>query len=323
METAIRIFRSLEEARPEFPPCALTVGNFDGVHAGHRRILRRVREVAEAGGLKPSVLTFDPHPTKVVAPARSPRLLTTPEQRCRLIGQEGITQALILPFTPELAQLSPEEFVRRILIDGLGTRALLVGDNFRFGHKQAGDTRLLVELGKRFGFSVEVVGAVTIRGSVVSSSEIRRLIESGEVARAARLLERPFALEGEIVHGHGVGSRQTVPTLNLATAAEALPAVGVYVTRTHDSGGDRSWPSVTNVGYRPTFGGSELSIETFLLSGLEGETPRRIRVDFLRRLRDERKFDSPEALKSQILKDVRRAQAYFRRVPWDNRKQYV
>jgi riboflavin kinase/FMN adenylyltransferase len=323
MEPAIRIFRSLEEARPEFPPCALTVGNFDGVHAGHRRILRRVREVAEAGGLKPSVLTFDPHPTKVVAPARSPRLLTTPEQRCRLIGQEGITQALILPFTPELAQLSPEEFVRRILIDGLGTRALLVGDNFRFGHKQGGDTRLLVELGKRFGFSVEVVGAVTIRGSVVSSSEIRRLIESGEVARAARLLERPFALEGEVVHGHGVGSRQTVPTLNLATAAEALPAVGVYVTRTHDCGGDRSWPSVTNVGYRPTFGGSELSIETFLLSGLEGKTPRRIRVDFLRRLRDERKFDSPEALKAQILKDVRRAQAYFRRLPWDNRKQYV
>jgi riboflavin kinase/FMN adenylyltransferase len=321
MPQGIRIFRNLEEARHEFPPSALTVGNFDGVHAGHGRILRRVREVAGERGLKPSVLTFDPHPTKVVAPGRSPRLLTTPEQRCRLIAQHGIRQALILPFTRELAQLSPEEFVREILVDALGTKAVLVGGNFRFGNKQAGDSKLLQELGVRFGFSVEIVPAVTIRRTLVSSSEIRRLIESGDVARAGRLLERPFAIEGAVVHGHGVGKRQTVPTLNLSTAAEVLPAIGVYITRTNDGG--RSWPSVTNIGHRPTFGGSELSIETFLLTGLEGEPPAHIGLEFLRRLRDERKFDSPEQLKSQILKDVSRAQAYFRRVPCHNRKQHV
>jgi riboflavin kinase/FMN adenylyltransferase len=316
MSGAVRIFRSLAEALGEFGPSALTVGNFDGAHAGHRRIFRRVAEVARERGLKASALTFDPHPTKVVAPQRSPRLLTTPEQRCRLMAQEGIRQALILPFTFELAQLSPEEFVKRILVDALGVKAATIGDNFRFGHKQAGDTKLLEELGQSFGFSTEVVPAVTIRGMAVSSSQIRRLIEAGDVSRACRLLERPYSIEGDVVHGHGIGSKQTVPTLNLATRAEVLPAVGVYVTRTHE--GERSWPSVTNIGYRPTFGGSELSIETFLLAPLEGGTPQRIRIEFLRRLRDEKKFDSPEALKAQILRDVRRAQAYFRRVPCHN-----
>src|SRR5213592_591580 len=143
MSAAIRIFRSLEEAKGVFGPSALTIGNFDGVHAGHRRILRRVGEIARENGWKPSVLTLDPHPTKVVAPARSPRLMTTPEQRCRLMEQEGIEQVLILPFTPELAQLTPEQFVHEVLIDALGAKAVLVGGNFRFGHKGEGDTRLL------------------------------------------------------------------------------------------------------------------------------------------------------------------------------------
>ena len=153
--------------------------------------------------------------------------------------------------------------------------------------------------------------------SSVSSSEIRRLIEAGDVSRAGRLLERPFAIEGAVVRGLGVGTTHTVPTLNLFTQSEVLPAPGVYVTRTEDPHG-RLWPSVTNVGYRPTFGGRELSIETFLLEGLEGAPPPQIRVEFLRRLRDEKKFESPEQLKSQILRDVRRAQAYFRRVPCHN-----
>src|SRR5437868_7980050 len=160
---SIRVIRDLGEARPDFGPSALTIGNFDGVHAGHRRILRRVREVAAEHGWKPSVLTFDPHPTRVVAPTRSPKLITTPEQRCFLMEEEGIEQALILPFTPELAQLTPEQFVREILVNALGVKAVLVGDNFRFGHKHAGDTRLLKEMGTRLGFSVEVIPAVAIR----------------------------------------------------------------------------------------------------------------------------------------------------------------
>lgn len=311
----MRIYRSLAEVPPDFGPSALTIGNFDGVHFGHRRILRRLKETAEAHGWKASVLTFDPHPTRVVAPERAPRLLTSPDRRAELMRDEGIDQVLILPFTPELAQVSPEDFVSRLLVERLGARAILVGDNFRFGHRHAGNVHLLEALGPRLGFQTEIVPAVAWRGRVVSSSGIRELVQAGRVGLAARFLEHPYALEGDVVGGRGVGSKQTVPTLNLATAAEVIPARGVYVTRTSGLDSPHQWNSITNVGYRPTFGASdELSVETFLLDPLEGEAPRRIRVEFLWRLRDERRFENPEKLKAQILRDVQRARAYFRHV---------
>lgn len=314
MTPEVRIYRSLEELDDSFGPAALSIGNFDGVHAGHRRILRRVVAVADAQGWKPSALTFDPHPTKVVAPHRAPRLLTTPDQRCSLMADEGIRQVLILPFRPEIARLTPEEFVRDVLVARLGVRAVLVGANFRFGHSQEGDIEGLRALGKRYGFVTEVVPAVRTRGRMISSSEVRRLILAGGVSLAARLLKRPHFLQGEVVPGHGIGAAKTVPTLNLSTDAEVLPATGVYITRTQDLDGSRSWPSVSNIGYRPTFEGTDLSIETFLLAPLGGEPPRRIRVEFLYRLREERKFPNAEDLKAQILRDAARASAYFRRL---------
>jgi riboflavin kinase / FMN adenylyltransferase len=302
----------------------ITIGNFDGVHAGHRRIMKRVVEIAREHGWSPAVLTFDPHPTRVIAPSRAPKLMTSIEQRAALMRHDGIERIEILPFTPALAKLTPEEFVREVLCGRFHAKAVLVGANFRFGAKQAGDVRTLADLGKRYGFATEIVDEVRCRGRIVSSSSIRELIAAGNVALAARLLERPYAVEGEIVPGHGVGHKQTVPTLNLKTSAELLPANGVYITRTRvlppislaDARGseEQSWDSITNIGYRPTFGGHDLTIETFLLSPLEGQPPRRIRLDFLRRVREERKFDSPEALKAQILKDVARANAYFRRI---------
>jgi riboflavin kinase / FMN adenylyltransferase len=311
----MKIYRSLAEIPPDFGPSALTIGNFDGVHYGHRRILRRLKELADERGWKASVLTFDPHPTRVVAPERAPRLMTTPERRAELMRDEGVEQVVILPFTPELARLTPEEFVRQILVEALGARGVLVGDNFRFGHRHAGNVQLLEELGRQLGFETEIVRAVTCRGRIVSSSAIRELIDQGKVSTAGRLLQCPYALEGEVVSGRGVGRTQTVPTLNLATRAELIPARGVYITRTRDLDAEREWSSITNIGYRPTFGASdELTIETFLLDPLEGDTPSRIRVEFLRRVRDERKFDTPEALRGQILKDVRAAQSYFRRM---------
>ena len=311
----MRIYRSFADVPREFGPSALTIGNFDGVHFGHRRILRGLHALALDRGWKASALTFDPHPTRVVAPERAPRLISTPARRAELMFEEGIQQVLILPFTRELALLSPEEFVTRLVVDRLGARAVLVGDNFRFGYRQAGNIGVLAELGRRLGFETVVVPAVTCRGRVVSSSAVRELIQAGRVSLAARLLDRPYALDGEVVSGRGVGSRQTVPTLNLATAAELIPARGVYVTRTRDLESPREWNSITNIGYRPTFGASdELSIETFLLEPISGETPRAIRVEFLWRVRDERKFETPEALKGQILRDVRAAQNYFRRV---------
>ncbi len=301
-----------------FKPCVLTIGNFDGVHLAHRRLLRATVEAAKETGLRPAVLMFDPHPACVVAPERAPRLLTSIGERCELIQGEGIENILVQPFTTELARLTPEQFATQFLRDGVGARCVIVGENFRFGCKQAGDTNQLKELGSRLGFEVRLLETVRWRGRRVSSGEVRKLVAAGDVAIAGRLLERPYAISGEIVSGHGIGSKQTVPTLNLRTEAQVIPARGVYITRTsqtNETGSARRWNSITNIGTRPTFGNDEaLTIETFLLDPLEGAPPERIRLEFLRRVRDERKFESPEALKAQILRDVGRAKAYFRRL---------
>jgi riboflavin kinase/FMN adenylyltransferase len=310
----MKIYRSLGSVPPDFGPTVLTIGNFDGVHFGHRQILRRVARVAMERGWKASVLTFDPHPTRIVAPERTPPLLTSPERRAELMAEEKVEQVLILPFTREVAELSPEEFARQIVAERLGARAVLVGENFRFGRRQGGNVRLLEELGSRLGFLTEVIPTAYCRGRAVSSSVIRQAIHDGRVALAARLLQHPYGVEGVVVKGHGVGAKQTVPTLNLQTAAEVIPARGVYLTRTRDLESGTVWNSITNVGYRPTFGGDpQLSVETFLLDPLEGGPPKHIRVEFLCRVRDERQFETPEALRTQILKDVRVAQSYFRR----------
>ena len=306
------IYRNLGEVPAGFGPSALSIGNFDGVHAGHRRLLRRVAQIGRERGWKPSVLLFDPHPARVVAPQRAPRLITGPVERASLMAAEGIEQVLILPFTADLAQLTPEQFARDVVAGRLGARAVVVGDNFRFGHHHAGNVETLRELGGRLGFDTEIVPAVSRRGRAVSSSAIRNLLEAGRVSLAARWLERPFALQGEVVPGHGIGTRQTVPTLNLSTANELIPRTGVYVTRTRDLDAPRVWNSVTNVGYRPTFGEStQLTIETFLLDPPPGEAPRRISIEFFWRVREERKFSNPAALKARILRDADAARRYF------------
>jgi riboflavin kinase/FMN adenylyltransferase len=310
----MRIFRSLSELPPDFGPSALTIGNFDGMHIGHREIMRRIRETARARGWKASVLTFDPHPTKVVAPERAPKLLVSLDRRLELMGEAGAEQALVLPFTPETARLTPDDFVKQLLCSRLDARAILVGDNFRFGAKQAGHVDTLYAMGAECGFEVMIAPVVKFRGRAVSSSAIRELLAQGNVSRAARFLGRPYEVEGSVVHGRGVGSKQTAPTLNLATDAEVIPARGVYVTRTRGAASGAEWDSVTNIGYRPTFGDShELTIETFVIGGLP-EKPDAIRLSFLARLREERKFDSPESLKAQIFRDVDAAKSYFRRI---------
>jgi len=306
------IYRSLAETPSDFGPCAITIGNFDGVHGGHRKILRRVAALAREEGWKAAALTFDPHPAKLLSPGKAPRLLTTLDQRARMMLEQGIEQILILPFTLEMAALAPQDFVRELLVDKLGVRAVLVGANFHFGKRAAGNAATLEELGERYSFETDILAPVVWRKRVISSSEVRRLIESGDVSKACRMLGRPHSLDGAVVGGEGIGSKQTVPTLNLDTRAEVMPGNGVYVTRTRD--GQREWPSITNIGYRPTFDGQHRTIETYLLSALDGPTPEKISVEFLRRVRDERKFESPEALKAQILRDVNGAQKYFRRL---------
>lgn len=308
-----RVFRSLADPGLEARGRAVAVGNFDGVHTGHRRLFRRVVEESRENGWLPSVLTFHPHPTRVVAPDRAPKLLSTMEERLPMMRGEGIEQVIVLPFDRDFAALGPEEFARQILVEGVGAAAVFVGENFRFGSRQSGDVRLLEELAGQLGFRVEIVPSIYVRGRMASSSEVRHLLQKGAVSQACRLLERPYSVEGAIVPGHGVGSKQTVPTLNLSTEAEVVPADGVYITRTTDAEDGRVWQSITNIGMRPTFEGTQKTIETFLLSPLNGSAPPRIRLEFLRRVREERKFASPDALKTQILRDVSRAQTYFRR----------
>jgi riboflavin kinase/FMN adenylyltransferase len=314
MKNGGMIYRTLADTPADFGPCAITIGNFDGVHRGHQKILRRVIAVAREERWKSAVLTFDPHPAKLVAPSRAPRLLTTLEERARIILEQGIDEILILPFTPEIATLGPEDFVRQILVDKLQARAVLVGANFHFGKGAAGDAEALEELGERYSFRTEIVESVVWRKRVISSSEIRRLIAAGSVSEACRMLGRSYALRGVVVPGEGRGSKQTVPTLNLETKAEVLPKNGVYVTRTRECNSTREWPSITNVGFRPTFNGHDRTIETYLLASLDGMPPEEISVEFLHWVRDERKFENAEALKAQILRDVNRAQTYFRRL---------
>jgi len=309
----VRIYRSLQEVPDDFGPCALTIGNFDGVHAGHRELLRRVVAKASANGWRATAMTFDPHPVRVIAPDRAPCVMTTPEQRAQAMADCGIEEVLVLPFTISTALLSPHAFVHDVLVCKLKTRAIFVGEDFRFGHKHAGNTALLRALGEEGAFTTEFVEPVHLRGGRVSSSRIRALVQAGQVGVARRLLCQPFALEGKVVTGRGIGRTQTVPTLNLEPDFEVLPQNGVYITRTTDTASARQWDSVTNIGTRPTFSGDAVTVETYLLGELT-ETPRQISVEFLARIRKERKFDSPEALKARILLDVQSAQRYLRRM---------
>ncbi len=284
------------------------IGVFDGVHVGHQTLLRRTVETAKELGCTAAVLTFHPHPACVVAPERAPRLLDSIEERRELLRAQGMDDVRVLTFDARLAGMTAEEFAAGPL---RGVRGIVVGEDFRFGKGRAGDVGMLAAL----GFDVRPVAAVRRRGLVVSSSEIRKRVEGGEVSLAGRLLGRAYAVSGEIVRGHGIGSKQTVPTLNLRTDSEVLPANGVYITRTTDLMSGARWNSITNIGMRPTFeNAGGLSVETYLLDALQGAGPDRVRLEFLRRVRAERKFDSPEALRGQILRDVAIANGYFRRL---------
>ena len=292
----------------------LAIGNFDGIHLGHQAILRAAVERAQETGNVATALTFDPSPRKVLRPESAPLRISTNAQRMKWFGLLGIEAAVVLPFTMDLARLSPEDFVDEILVRGLRVRAVLVGENFRFGHRQAGDVKFLRELGMRYGFEVAIIPPVQCRGEVVSSTVIRREIAAGNVTHASLLLGRPFALTGKVVSGTGTGSRFTFPTLNLVPEQELLPARGVYVTRTVLDGGTKTYRSVTNVGMRPTFNGSSLSIETHLLNFSGDIDPRWIEVRFWKRLREEKKFASADELRAQITKDIASANRFFSRL---------
>jgi riboflavin kinase/FMN adenylyltransferase len=292
----------------------LAIGNFDGIHLGHQAILRATVARAHALSAVSTVLTFDPSPRKVLRPESAPLGLSTIAQRMEWFNALGIEAAVVLPFTLELARLSPEEFVEQILVCDLQVKAVLVGENFHFGHKQAGNVKLLKELGAKNGFEVVIIPPVEYHGEVVSSTIIRREVAEGDVSHAGRLLGRPFALTGDVVSGTGTGRKFTFPTLNLAAEQELLPARGVYITRTVFEDEKCSHRSVTNIGVRPTFNGSSLSVETHLLDFQPEAAPKRIEVRFWERLREEKKFSGPEELRAQIAHDIAAANQFFNRL---------
>ena len=301
------------ESGHSFGPCALTIGNFDGVHRGHRALVRQTQQIARSHSWNTVVLTFHPHPTTLVAPERAPEMICSLQERLRLLKQAGADRVCVLPFTREIAEMSPREFVETIVVKALGSHAVLVGQNFRFGQKQAGNSEVLAQLGMEFGCECHFLASITSRNEVVSSTAIRQHLKTGNVSKAGRLLGRCFSLEGPIVSGQGIGSKQTVPTLNLQPPPEIKPGTGVYITETEDLENGRRWQSITNVGHRPTFGGEgDLTIETFLLSPFDGKTPERIRLSFHRWIRPERTFENPQALRSQIMQDVSRAHQFWR-----------
>jgi riboflavin kinase/FMN adenylyltransferase len=292
----------------------IAIGNFDGIHLGHQRVLEYTMNLAKETGAVATALTFEPPPLKVLRPDLAPLRISTNQQRMEWFGAIGMEAAVVLPFTMELAQCAPDDFVDEILVEQLQVRAVVVGDNFRFGHRQAGDVKFLRELGMKDGFEVIVHTPVIIDGQVVSSTLIRKQISEGDVTGAARLLGRPFALTGEVVSGTGTGRKFTFPTLNLKPDQELLPAKGVYITRTVLEGETSSHRSVTNVGMRPTFNGTGLTVETHLLDYSGNFAPKSIEVRFWKKLRDEKKFSGPEELRAQIAKDITRANQFFTRL---------
>jgi riboflavin kinase/FMN adenylyltransferase len=309
---AFLLFNTIEEWASRFGDAkrtAVSVGTFDGLHVGHQRILHSVRERARVSEYRSAVITFDPHPMRVLHPDRAPLMIQTLSQRLAGFEQIGLDAALVLRFNHALSLVSPEAFIERILIGGMRTGAILVGANFRFGHRGAGDVRLLGEFGKRDGFDVEIIPPVEVGGQIVSSTAIRGAVSSGNVAGAIPLLGRPFSLTGEIRAGAGRGRTILFPTLNLAPEQELLPKLGVYATES--AVGGKLYSSVTNVGTRPTFNGEGVTVESHLFGFSENVARGPMEVRFHERIRDERKFSGADELRAQIARDIEAARKFF------------
>ncbi|HEY9286366.1 MAG TPA: bifunctional riboflavin kinase/FAD synthetase [Pyrinomonadaceae bacterium] len=307
----MRLFHGTDNAEIA-RPTVLTLGVFDGLHLGHQLIVRTVVERARAARAVPTVVTFDPHPRAVLHPESAPPLLQTFDQKIEALGVLGIEQAIVVRFTEEFARVRAEEFLRDVVGERLQAREVYLGRGFAFGYKREGDIALLRRVSERLGFHADEVPEVCLRGRRISSSRIRELLARGQVNLARRMLGRPYGVEGRVVRGAERGRTLGFPTANLHPQNRVIPRGGVYVTATLIEGRWRR--SVTNVGTRPTFErDAEASVETYVMdwSGdLYGDV---VRVRFLHRLRDERKFSSLDELKTQIGRDARRAARYFER----------
>jgi riboflavin kinase/FMN adenylyltransferase len=303
----MRTVRLEGQAPVDWPAPVVTIGNFDGVHRGHVALVAATLDRARARHGTAVVLTFDPHPARVVSPEKAPSALCTPSQKEEILAGLGVDRMAVLPFTPEVARLTAEDFARQILTSRLRARAVVVGEDFRFGRGRQGTLATLRSLGEALGFEVAAVPAVTLEGGAVSSSRVRHALAHGDVALARALLGRAFFVDARVVRGDGRGRQIGVPTANLATENETLPAGGVYAGWCRVPAGE-AFPAV-NRGRRPTFGAGAETLEAHLLDFEADLYDARVRVSFEARLRDERRFEGPGGLVAQIREDVARARA--------------
>jgi riboflavin kinase/FMN adenylyltransferase len=306
----MKIYEFLNQVE-KFPNPVLTIGNYDGIHIGHRSIIEKVKEKARLIGGTSMLMTFYPHPVSVVRPDKILCLITPLDARKKLIRESGIDVLFVLSFTEEFRRLTPQEFVENILVNKLGIKGLIVGYDFKFGRGGKGDTVLLKQLSETYGFFFEVVEAVTLDGEKIGSNRIRKLIMQGDVKKAGRFLGRPYMIEGKVVHGDGRGNGMGFPTINLKTDYELIPHEGVYISEVEING--KRFPSVTNVGYNPTFNTGKLSVETHILDYSEDLYGMDLTLYFHEWIRGEIKFDSVDALISQIGMDIRIAKEFFQK----------
>lgn len=308
-------WQGLDDVPDGWGPSVVTIGVFDGVHLGHQRVVGRAAEVATELGLPVVVVTFDPHPDEVVRPGSHPPFLCTARRRAELLAGLGADAVCVLPFTREFSELGPDDFVRAVLVDRLHAARVVVGEDFRFGYRAAGDVPLLAQLGEKYDFTVEGVPLLADNGVTISSTEIRQRLAAGDVAGAARDLGRPHRVEGVVVRGHRRGRALGFPTANLETLPHtAIPADGIYagwLTTVDPSGRElERWPAAISVGTNPTFDGQERSIEAYALDrddlDLYGV---HVAVDFAARLRGMERFDSVDELVVQMHRDVAAAAA--------------
>jgi riboflavin kinase/FMN adenylyltransferase len=295
---------------PRWMSPVLALGNFDGLHRGHQKIIERIRRGASERGATAVVLTFDPHPPRVVRPDKAPPLLMTMAQKLRALDRAGVQGTAVVRFTPELSQWSPERFVTAVLVDWLRVAEVWVGADFLFGRDRAGNFSVLRTLGQQYGFRVEKIDPVRYKEFVVSSTRIRRLVAEGRVDEAGALLGHHYAIDGVVVEGRRRGRELGFPTANISTENDLVPPTGVYATAI-DLRGTR-WPSITNVGVRPTFeAAGPVTVETHVFGLQEDVYGAAVSLSFVQRLRDERRFADVDALKEQIEADVRRARRLF------------
>ena len=318
----MEIFRSLEEIPATLGKTVVTIGNFDGVHLGHREIFRTVRTVAKQEGAVSVVITFFPHPLKVIPNQKKGlKLINTYAEKETLIDASGIDCLLVIPFTESFAALSAREFVEDVLVKRLSVSRLIIGYDYSFGRRREGNVPMLLDLGREFGFTVEVLEPIGDKGLIYSSSQVRKLVSEGDVARVVPLLGRHFSVGGVVVSGHSRGAGLGFPTANIRTEKELVPASGVYAVKVKV--GEALYDGACNIGNNPTFGNEESSIEVFLFDFCGDLYGSELRIYFVSRIRDERKFSGIDELKAAIAADVARCREILDATPLIEYREYL